>query len=218
MLLDKKNRIILLLLGGIVAGFLIWNLVLFISRIGLVGVNITAVPDDSKITMDGKDVKPGKIYLKPGAYNFTASRQYFTTIKKKFDTNDMLVPGTLYLLPRPDSQEALDFLNKNPKIQQQREAASGVESNAIQKKLEEKSPITSSLPYENSHYKIEYLTDESYNVSYTVTLLAIINGPQDYERYKAQIVQYKQEALNYLQNKGVNIKKAKITFVPNQAN
>lgn len=215
---SQKNRIALWILGVLAVGFVVWNIILLISRIGLVGVDIIAIPNDSKITMNGKSIKSGKIYLKPGTYDFTASRQYFTTIKKKLDTNNMLVPGVLYLQPRPDSQEALDFLEAHPEIQRQREAASGAESDGIQQKLLEKNPGITSLPYENAHYKIDYLIDDSYNLSYTITLLAIINGPQDYARYKTQLIEYKKEALNYLENKGLDTKKAKITFIPNEAN
>ncbi len=210
-----KNKIIaLLILLGLV--FFVWWLIIFISRIGLTGINIIAIPEDSTITMNGREIKPGKIYLKPGTYIFTASREYFDKIEAAIDTKDLLVPNTIYLQPKPNSEEALDFLLNNPEIQEEREAASGVESEAIQKKLIEKNPVIESLPHENSRFKIDYSVTDSLTLRYIVTLYPIINGPQDYERYKQQIKLYKQESIKYLEDNGVNIKKSDIVFIPDE--
>ncbi len=71
-----------------------------------------------------------------------------------------------------------------------------------------------SLYVENERYKIRY--DEQSD-TYTITLYAIINNPSQYETYKSELKEFKQEALRYLTDKGVNIEKAKIVYEPEEA-
>jgi len=53
--------------------------------------------------------------------------------------------------------------------------------------------------------------------NYIVTLYAIINRPDQYNDYKAQLSQYKQEALSYLKNNGIDTSKINITYEPSEA-
>jgi len=65
---------------------------------------------------------------------------------------------------------------------------------------------------QNQDYEIQEL-----NGSYTITLYAIINNPSDSASYTQQLHQYKQEALQYLTQHGVNINNVSITYDPSQA-
>jgi hypothetical protein len=65
---------------------------------------------------------------------------------------------------------------------------------------------------ENEKYKIRELND-----SYTITLYAIINNPSQYDTYKDQLKQYKQEALDYMKSKDIDTTKVKITYEPDEA-
>lgn len=53
--------------------------------------------------------------------------------------------------------------------------------------------------------------------NYIITLYAIINNPQQYDLYKDQLREYKNEALNYLKKTGVPTEKANITYEPQEA-
>lgn len=68
------------------------------------------------------------------------------------------------------------------------------------------------FPIENSHYRIEQTGSSSFNV----TLFAIINSPSQYNDYRAQLKQYKAEALDYL-NKRFNGQTLTINWNPSDA-
>lgn len=65
---------------------------------------------------------------------------------------------------------------------------------------------------ENEQFKIRKLDGE-----YTITLYAIINRPEQYDQYKDQLREYKQKALEYLQNDGVDTNSVKIIYEPEEA-
>ena len=71
------------------------------------------------------------------------------------------------------------------------------------------------LVTENEQYKIRH--DEQSD-SYIITLYAIINNPSQYDMYRDQLREYKQNALDYLKTeKKVDTSKANITYEPAEA-
>lgn len=52
---------------------------------------------------------------------------------------------------------------------------------------------------------------------YVITLYAIINRPEQYNEYEAQLREFKHNALEELKNKGVDPNKVKIIYEPAQA-
>ncbi len=65
---------------------------------------------------------------------------------------------------------------------------------------------------ENELYKIRKLDD-----TYTITLYAIINRPDQAQTYRDQLKEYKGYALKYLEDQGVKTSKAKIIYEPEEA-
>lgn len=65
---------------------------------------------------------------------------------------------------------------------------------------------------ENEQFKIRKLGDQ-----YTVTLYAIINSPNQRDMYLDQLREYKQNALAYLQQQGINTTTANIVYEPDEA-
>jgi hypothetical protein len=70
------------------------------------------------------------------------------------------------------------------------------------------------LVTENEEYKIRR---DSGSNSYIITLYAIINRPDQYDMYREQLREYKQHALDYLTDKGVNVSQVTITYEPEEA-
>lgn len=70
------------------------------------------------------------------------------------------------------------------------------------------------LVTENEQYKIRRYGDTN---RYTITLYAIINNPDQYSMYQDQLREYKQLALEYLKNKGVDTSQIEITYEPSEA-
>jgi hypothetical protein len=211
MYMDKRRIIIGAIL--LIAVLMIWNMVLIISRQGLDKIVVQAIPSDATITLDNKTVGTGTIYVSPGKHTLTASRQYFSAVTKKFNTHKQ-GDEKIYLLLDPQSQEGIDWLNKHPQEQQLRETILSDQVSEQQQTLQNKYPILDKLPVDNSHYRIDYSQSSDNSIEYNVTLYALINGPSDRTRYLQQLKQYKAEALKFLQDNGVDISTASITFTP----
>lgn len=65
---------------------------------------------------------------------------------------------------------------------------------------------------ENELYKIRELNNEYY-----VTLYPILNNPSQYSTYQDNLREYKQQALNYLKNSGIDVTNSKIHYEPSDA-
>lgn len=84
-------------------------------------------------------------------------------------------------------------------------------------KLPEDVDPSSVKPYtlvtENEAFKIRELDG-----NYLITLYAIINRPEQSEQYYDQLRQYKQQALDYLQDQSIDTTKVNIQYEPAEAN
>lgn len=65
---------------------------------------------------------------------------------------------------------------------------------------------------ENENYKIRRLDG-----TYTITLYAIVNGPNQSPTYTEQLITYKHAALNYMTSHGINVNKENIVYDPAEA-
>lgn len=84
-------------------------------------------------------------------------------------------------------------------------------------KIEDSNPLLQSLPQENLDYKISYSVNSDQSVTYTITLYATQNRPDQFDRYMAQLKQYKQEALDFIRSKGEDPTKLTIQYDPPDA-
>lgn len=80
--------------------------------------------------------------------------------------------------------------------------------------LEKKYPIVQKIPHQTLHYKIDYTVQSDGSLKLIVTLYAILNRPDQYNTYLAQLAQYKQEALEYLRQNGADPANFSITYDP----
>lgn len=84
--------------------------------------------------------------------------------------------------------------------------------------LEQKNPLLAKLPYETLQYKVDYELSQQAGgkteVTITVTLYAILNRPEQRPAYEAQLREYKQKALQWIQEQGVDISTYKVVFNP----
>lgn len=215
--MDKRIRLLVIIVIILVGGLIAWNIGLSVTRRGLDKITIDAIPDDSSVTMDGQPIHEGDIYVKPGTHTLVASRKYFDTVTQKINTADYKNGDTIYLLPLPNSPEAMNWLNSHPAVQAARESAAGAVANQLQKRQLAKWPIIAKLPAYNSHYRIDYSV-EGDDISFQVTLYPIINGPADFDNYKAQYNQYKSEAVKFLKDNKIDPAQYDVTFTPSDPN
>lgn len=68
------------------------------------------------------------------------------------------------------------------------------------------------LVTENEQFKIRKLGEE-----YVITLYAIINNPNQADMYREQLKEYKQNALQYLTQQGINTNNIPIKYEPDEA-
>lgn len=207
---NSRSRKWIWVVGILLLSLGIWGAVLFFSRLGLNKLQVKALPADSRITLDGRTIKSGTIYVKPGTYTLTASRQYFGTVTKVIDTRK----GTniVYLLPIPNSAAALEWLSKHPDVQYQREALGGADSENTQQSLTATAPIIKKLPFSNFQYRVDYSIDSAGHIAFQVTLYPSGN-PGD-PLYQQQLQQYKASALQFLQSNGISPDAYTISFAP----
>lgn len=78
--------------------------------------------------------------------------------------------------------------------------------------VDESSIKNYTLVVEDETYKIRELDGQYY-----ITLYAIINRPDQSDTYRDQLQQYKQDALDYLENKNIDTNKIKIYYDPSEA-
>ena len=105
------------------------------------------------------------------------------------------------------------IFSDNKKQSDGKEPEKGQSSIAGEEKIKQQNPVLYSLPIENSHFKIDYTINNN-TIQYEITLYGILNRPEQYNSYLSQNRQYKQEALTYLTNSGVDVSKANIKFSP----
>lgn len=67
---------------------------------------------------------------------------------------------------------------------------------------------------ENEQYKIR---QDPESKAYVITLYAIINRPEQYDAYKEQLREFKQNALKYLSDQGINTNSSQIIYEPEEA-
>jgi hypothetical protein len=212
--MQRQTKLIVTLLIGALLLFGVWSTALFISRRGLDKIEVQAIPSDSQIYVDGKAVSAGTLYVSPGKHTLEATREYFTKHTKTINTGAVQHGSIIYLLPEPNSPKADQWLAEHPEEARTRESIVADITTKSQTDLLRKYPILSKLPVYNSHYRIDYDLTETSQLSFSITLYAIINGPADRDRYLYQLQQYKAEALKFLIDNGINVDEAKIDFTP----
>lgn len=69
-------------------------------------------------------------------------------------------------------------------------------------------------PYYTAHFSVRYLPEKE---ALEVTLYAIYNRPEQYQWFIEQLKQYKQEALAWIEQFGINPQELNIIYIPEEA-
>jgi hypothetical protein len=196
---QKKILIVAALFVGIL--FILFFMVL-LNHHGEAKVQVTVLPSDSTLMVDGKKTKAGTLYVTKTNHTLKVSRQFFTTVTKVINFANYDTSQTLYMLPLPDSQQALDYLSKHPDIQAQREAAGGVQAGEAQQQLS-KNKLLPFLPYTGTgfEYVVDYGTATQQDGTQKVTIYI-----------EADTDQAKQDALIWIKSKKIDPKSLTIVY------
>ena len=154
----------------------------------------------------------GAVTIKNNILTFTPAFSY------KFDqsyTASILSPISNKGLIGKDAKVAFNVtyvpFNKKSKAQQATDIAntdSAFKNN----------PLAASLPYETTHFKLDYASGgDGGELVYILTLYAIINKPSDRPMYVDQLKRYKAEAFTYIRSKSADPTKLQINYEPTEA-
>lgn len=168
---NHRTRKLIIIVVVILVALIGWQVGLWVSRLGLVPLTVEAVPHDSTVTINNKQINSnGTTYVKPGSYTIKASRQYFDDASQQINT-DSLNGDTVYLLPNPTQPDGTNWLKQNPDVQQRREVVGGIIDQMNQAALIKKYPVVQQLPAVTDSYKIDYTVGKNQAVSFQITLL-----------------------------------------------
>lgn len=124
-----------------------------------------------------------------------------------FISRPEVIPGTKVQESNQPSKTNVEGSDNDPKPDAEQESTgSTVEPPSLE------IPDDAGIPVETNHFSI-YKNGEIYEVE----LFAIINRPEQYDEYKQQLAQYKQEALDYLTNQGLDVDNIEINYTPEEA-
>lgn len=150
-MLEKIKRITaahwLFLSGLVVAVFILYSVVLAITRLGEVKVSIETLPRNAGVSIDGKLLRRDVVYLRPGEYTFSASAEGWANTTQTLEVKK----GTkVILLPEPRSEEVKNWLKDHPDIQLKREELGGKSFAIKSEQAVQKNPLIGLLPYSQS--------------------------------------------------------------------
>jgi len=151
----KTLAIFVILFTGLLVSY---GVFVAIDRSGKTEYTIRAVPSDASVTINGTKVKPGRLYLTPGRYTITATKQGFTTYNQTLFLTTTLEPEINIALTAVSDQARQwardhkdDYTTINEFITTQ--------TNADKNHLKSNNAITEKLPFTNMLYTIDYAPD-----------------------------------------------------------
>jgi hypothetical protein len=136
---NNRFKVLGLLIVTIMSMVFLSNL----SNLGKNRVTLRVIPEESRVSINNNVVDSDVKYLKKGWYEFKAEVKGF-----KKDTQRLYVNKdvTVNLLPEPNSDQAYQWLNNNPSIQQKREEMGGMRAAQIGENYIKKTPIRKLIP------------------------------------------------------------------------
>lgn len=159
----SRNRTIVLVIiitVILLIGFGAYNIYLSVQRAGKLGVRVVVVPSDAKVEMNGQVVSPNDLYVIPGDYAFSASKNGFKKVEGHIHVANGL-PNTVTLPLEPESNEAKEWAKQNQDRYAALEGAAGKAANEQGEAVSERNPVIRVLPYKNFLYTIGYKNDLS---------------------------------------------------------
>lgn len=137
-----------------------YNIYLSIQRAGKIAVELIVVPGDAKVNMNGQTVNINGLYVTPGDYVFSASKEGFKTMEAHVHIAEGS-PNIVTLPLQPESSEAKKWAEQNQSHYDALEGAAGKAANEQGEAVSEKNPVIRVLPYKNFLYTIGYKNDTS---------------------------------------------------------
>lgn len=145
-----------------------WGVGTYISRLGKVGVTISAVPRDASVTINGKVASSGTHWLIPGNYTVTASKEGFKQRTKTVIATKDKKQNAVALSLAPQSEKAQKWAEANERAYKANEAYGAIEARANGEYFRVQHPIASVLPYTDPYFTLAYEAQPDNSIVLTV--------------------------------------------------
>lgn len=213
----NRNRKFMYIAGAIVVLILLVLWIVFAYQPpGTLAVRVVVLPYDSTLTVDDKPSSAGRLFLSLGTHTLKASRSDFTDVTKTIKTDDLKPNQVIYMMPLPNSEAAIKWLEAHPEVQELREKAGAEDAATRQQEISKKFPIIDELPYESLDFRIAYglTSDNKLTLQITLYPYALKSNTTVYQQ---QLRDFKAEAKQWLSQNGVNLTDYEVTFDPAEA-
>ena len=158
--LPKQQRLILGAIVGIFIVVILAAVITLVSRLGKLEVEVKIAPFDSKVTLNGTEVKNNdSSYIAPGTYELVVEREHFETKNETITVseNNKYILGKL--MPSNDIGE--EIMRERNDDYLAVEGVMGRLANEEGAAIKEKWPILNYLPINNNFYSISYAYDDA---------------------------------------------------------
>lgn len=159
---------ILSALGLIFSLLLIYSVILFVGRIGKVGVEFHLVPSDATVSLGSMTFSSGTQYIPAGAYHIKVTHAGFesneTTIIVSADKQQNIVAASL----TATSDDAKKWAAAHQADYEKNEIFGAQQARTNGQFLSDKNPIINNLPYTDPYYKIAYRSDDNQTITLTI--------------------------------------------------
>jgi hypothetical protein len=167
--IQKNRRAVVAGMAIVVVLCTVWAAVTYVSRIGKIGVTVSAVPYDSTVTINGQRSGAGTVWLVPGTYTITAAKDGFVGRQKKVDVTTDKSQNVVSLALSPQSDDAKQWADAHQADYSNNEVYGGIEAQANGELFAKQHPIINSLPYNDPYFQIDYVQNPDNSITLTVT-------------------------------------------------
>ena len=181
---QERNKILYVAVPALLVAILLIGYSVFLSTKKST-VNLIVIPNFTKVTVDGKAVKPGKLSLKPGKHTVNGVLEGYETIEKTFTLEEGAPIKDITVFPNPESSDALNWANSNPELMKKREGLAGEEARLNGERFRDGNKILEQLPYRSLIFNIDYGISEKNNDD--IILYVEASSPIDRQYAIAQI-------------------------------
>lgn len=209
-MLDLNSRKKIVIFVAILLVTILVGVVLLMMNNNKVEVEIGVTPKDSYLTLDGKQISPGKYKIEKGEHTLFAKHEFFEDATLVFNTNNTDTSRPIYIAPFPGSPEAEEWLNTHNEDMQIWQIITGRKFDEQQEIADSRYPILKYLPHSTIDWKIDYVLNEGGSATFTITTFPYSDpGTADFDK---QVETFNAEALEFLKNNGVDIEKEDIAY------
>jgi hypothetical protein len=168
-----NGKMVMFIIAGLLLFVILLVMIIFNRKDG--NLELIVLPDDAKITIDGKRRKPGKINLGTGKHEIVMSRDGFEEKRETFEIKANETRKLSYLM-KANSVAGTDWLRDNQAKIVESEVLDPVTTTGAGGVIQDKYPVVKRLPFIDPRFRIDYGTASKDNAEIIIYIRA--NTPE----------------------------------------